>query len=164
MDISKFQLGGEWLKMEVEGKEKPLSLSLKIKPLTDSDQLRMADLAKKDKSGKTTLNEVKSLVLDWDLTEGKDHLECNEENRKKHLSYLLKMNLNGETERVEAIREKLKKDIERIRLDEKNNSETVKVLVEGLEKEYEERDDIDEVSVNRHILKFAQNFNNFIKN
>lgn len=97
MDIAKFQLGGEWLELKIKGGK--LNLNVMVKPLSDKEQLEMAGTAKKEDMIKF-LDEIKGLVLDWDLTEGKEPLRCNEVNKKKYLPYLVNMTL--EKEKVEG--------------------------------------------------------------
>jgi len=87
IDIAGFQLGGEWLEMNIEG---GLSLKVLVKPLSDKEQIQMSRSAKKEDMA-PFLDEVKALVLDWDLMEGKNSLKCNDGNKKKYLPYLINM-------------------------------------------------------------------------
>lgn len=92
MDISKFQLGGEWLTLNIEGGK---SLKVMVKPLSDKEQFDLASVAKKEDLN-LMLDKVKTLILDWDLTEGKESLKCNKLNKEKYLPYLINMSLAKE--------------------------------------------------------------------
>ena len=165
MDISKFQLGGEWLKLNIEGRK---SLKVMVRPLSDKDQLEMAGTAKKEDMT-LFLDEIKGLVLGWDLTEGKEPLECNEVNKKKYLPYLINMTLELTKEEAlanEEIKDKrneLNSQIEKVK-SETTDAELLKVLIGELKKKLIGLKEEDGKTVGLSILEFAQNFNNFIKN
>jgi hypothetical protein len=78
MDVSKFQLQGEWLELEIDSKEER-SLKLKIIPLSTNEQIDIAEIA--GKGIKEFLEKIHDLVIEWDLKEGNQDLECNEERK-----------------------------------------------------------------------------------
>ncbi len=94
MDVSKFQLEGEWLELEVESKNVVGPLKFKIKPLSSDEQIDLAEAGEGDI--KDFLKQVNGLVLDWDLEDGKEKLICNDENKKKYLPYLIGMKIKKE--------------------------------------------------------------------
>jgi len=83
MDVSKFQIKGEWLELEVESKKLIGPLKFMVKPLTSDDQLDMAEISREDKKG--FLNKILDLVLDWDLTKNGEPLLCDDENKKAYM-------------------------------------------------------------------------------
>ena len=142
MDVSKFQIKGEWLELEVESKKVIGPLKFLVKPLSSDDQLDMADIGREDKKG--FLNKILDLILDWNLTQNGSPLECSDENKKSYLPYLIPMNLK---------KEKKKEEPEEIMADE------------DLDKKPEpKRARFIQDSVGLRILGFAQDFSNFIKN
>jgi len=136
MDVSKFQMSGEWLELEVESKKIVGPLKFLIKPLSSDEQLSMADLGRED--NKEFLTRIQDLVLDWDLTKNGEKLACDEENKKSYLPYLFPMTLKKEKEEEKE----LTADID---LDEPKPKK-----IPG--------------TVGLAILGFAQDFTNFIKN
>lgn len=136
MDVSKFQIKGEWLELEVESKKIEGPLKFLVKPLSSDDQLDMADIGREDKKG--FLNKIQDLVIDWNLTQNGAHLECSDENKKSFLPYLIPMNLKKEKEEEKEI-----------------------IADEDLDKSKLEK--IPD-TVGLAILGFAQDFGNFIKN
>lgn len=133
MDVSKFQMEGEWLDLEVKSEKKDKSLRLRIKPLSAKDQSDLADAASKDV--REFFSSISKVIIDWDLTQNGEKLPCNDEEKEKYLPFLIGM----------EIKEPEKKD-EELDEDEEEEKEKFPNLI-GFE-----------------ILKFAQNFDNFIKN
>lgn len=142
MDVSKFQIKGEWLELEVESKKVIGPLKFLVKPLSSDDQLDMADVSREDKKG--FLNKIQDLVLDWDLTKNGEKLECNAESKSIYLPYLIPMNLKEEKED-----EKEKGIMADEDLDEKPEPKRARFIQD---------------TVGLRILGFAQDFTNFIKN
>ena len=135
MDVSSFQLEGEWLELEVESEKGERSLRFKIKPLSAKDQLDLGDIARKDV--KDLLSYVSGIVIDWDLTEGGKKLPCTDKAKEKYLPYLIGMTIKKKEEEKRREEGEVSTD--------KGPGE-IRSFV-GLE-----------------ILSFAQNFDNFIKN
>ncbi len=146
MDVSKFQIKGEWLELEVESKKVIGPLKFRIKPQTSDDQLDMAEIGREDKKG--FLNKILDLVLDWNLTKDGESLPCDDENKKAYLPYLIPMNLKKEKK-------------------EKKEEEQPKEIFadEDLDKKPQpKRARFIQDTVGLRILGFAQDFSNFIKN
>lgn len=137
MDVSKFQIKGEWLELEVKSKKLVGPLKFLIKPLSSDEQLDMADLGREER--KKFLAKIQDLVLDWDLTKNGEKLECNDENKKSYLPYLIPMTLKEKKEEEEK---EITADMDLDKPKPKKIPGTV-----GLA-----------------ILGFAQDFTNFIKN
>lgn len=140
LDVSKFQLGGEWLKLNLETKKNE-KIDLLIKPMSDKESVHIGELASRDLQA--FIEEVKKFVVDWNVKVDGKKLPCNDKNKKEFLPYICKINLKGETERVEN---------ERI-------AEKKKAKEEGIEPKKVFKKDVGSA-----ILEFAQNFDNFIKN
>ncbi|MCK5127902.1 MAG: hypothetical protein KAR42_16715 [candidate division Zixibacteria bacterium] len=141
MDVSKFQIKGEWLELEVKSKKVIGPLKFLVKPLSSDDQLDMADIGRDDK--KQFLNTILDLVLDWNLTQNGQKLPCDAENKELYLKYLIPMNLKEKEEEKEK--------------------ETKEIMAdEDLDKPKPARIIPDTVGLS--ILGFAQDFSNFIKN
>ena len=136
MDVSKFQIKGEWLELEVKSKKLIGSLKFLIKPLSSSEQLDMADIGRESRT--EFLDKIQDLVMDWDLTKDGEKLVCDEENKKSFLPYLIPMTLKEEEEKEKEIT-----------ADEDLNESKAK-KIPG--------------TVGLAILGFAQDFTNFIKN
>ena len=148
MDVSKFQIKGEWLELEVESKKVIGPLKFLIKPLSSDDQLDMADIGREDKKG--FLNKIMDLVLGWNLTENGSPLECSDENKKSYLPYLIPMNLKEEKKKKEETETEESKEILADEdLDEKPEPKRARFIQD---------------TVGLRILGFAQDFTNFIKN
>ena len=130
MDVSTFQMEGEWLELEVVSEKEEKSLEVKIKPLSAEDQINLAEVAEKDI--KDFLSQISTVILDWDLMRGEEKLPCNDEEKARYLPYLIGMRVRrkSESDDIESSKEADKK-----------------LTFAGFE-----------------ILKFAQNFSNFIKN
>jgi hypothetical protein len=94
MDVSKFQLEGEWLELEVESKNVTGSLEFKVKPLSSDEQIDLAEAG--EGNIKDFLLKVNELVLDWNLEDGESKLVCDDENKKKYLPYLIGMRVKLE--------------------------------------------------------------------
>lgn len=94
MDVSKFQLEGEWLEVEVKSKNVTGSLKFKIKPLSSDEQIDLAEAG--EGNIKDFLSKVNELVLDWNLEDGESKLVCDEKNKKKYLPYLIGMRVKLE--------------------------------------------------------------------
>ena len=137
MDISKFQLGGEWLELKVKHQDGEMPLKLLVKPLSAPEQMDLGELARKNT--KKFIAKTDDLVLDWDLTEEGERFPCTPENKKKVLPYLTFMSLI-EDEEPQDVEEK--KDEEPQDVEPKKAARTVGIAV----------------------IEFAQNFDNFIKN
>lgn len=141
LDVSKFQLGGEWLKLKLESKgEDKKTVSLKIKPMSDKESIEIAQLAEK-KEMQEFVAKIKDYVLDWDVKSGGKKLECDDKNKKEYLPFICVMILDGEEERVEKEMAENKKKAK------EDGVEPKKVFKKG---------------VGMSILEFAQNFDNFI--
>lgn len=136
MDVTKFQIKGEWLEIEVESEKVEGPLKFLIKPLSSDAQMDMAEVGRE--SRKEFLTKIQDLVIDWDMTKNGEKLECSAENKKIYLPYLIPMNL------------KVKKEEEKeIMADEDLDKPKTKKIPD---------------SVGLAILGFAQDFGNFIKN
>src|SRR4030042_2235499 len=96
LDVSKFQLDGEWLELRIKSKEGEKTLRIKLKPLSTEDQLDMAEVGGKDI--KECFVNIKDVVLDWDLKTGEEALPCTDENKKKYLPFLITLKLAEDTE------------------------------------------------------------------
>ncbi len=94
MDVSKFQLEGEWLEVEVKSKNVIGPLRFKVKPLSSDEQIDLAEAGKGNI--KDFLKQINELVLDWDLEDEKEKLICDDENKKKYLPYLIGMRVKLE--------------------------------------------------------------------
>lgn len=139
MDIAKFQLGGEWLDLQIESaKGEDKSLRVKVKPFSDMDKYNIRQLLVDGKVGEFS-GKIIDLILDWDLTEGKDPLKCTKENKEAYLPYLVGMPL------VEVEKQETDEP-----MDEKEDGELPKKKIRQ--------------NVGFAILGFASDFNNFIKN
>ncbi|MCK4759029.1 MAG: hypothetical protein KAT69_03225 [Candidatus Aminicenantes bacterium] len=137
MDVSKFQIKGEWLELEVKSKKLIGSLKFLVKPLSSSEQLDMADIGRESRT--EFLDKIQDLVIDWNLTKNEQKLECNDENKKSFLPYLIPMTLKEEE----------KEEEKEITADEDLDKPKPK-KIPG--------------TVGLAILGFAQDFTNFIKN
>ena len=146
MDVSKFQINGEWLELEVESKKVIGPLKFLVKPLSSDDQLDMAEISREDKKG--FLNKILDLVLGWNLTKNGEPLLCDDESKKAYMPYLIPMNLKEEKEK------------------KKKEEEPKEILAdEDLDKKPEaKRARFIQDTVGLRILGFAQDFTNFIKN
>ena len=100
LDVSKFQLDGEWLELRIKSKEGEKTLRIKLKPLSTEDQLDMAEVGGKDI--KEFFVNIKDVVLDWDLKTGEEALPCTDENKKKYLPFLITLKLAEDTEKEEG--------------------------------------------------------------
>jgi len=144
MDVSKFQIKGEWLELEVKSKKVIGPLKFLVKPLSSDDQLDMADVSREDKKG--FLNKIQDLVLDWNLTKNGETLPCDAENKAAYLPYLIPMNLKEEEKEED---EKPKEILADEDLDKKPEPKRARFVQD---------------TVGLRILGFAQDFTNFIKN
>lgn len=136
MDVSKFQIEGEWLEVEVKSKKVTGPLKFLVKPLSSDDQLDMADMGRENR--KEFLIKIQDLVLDWDLTKDGKKLDCNDENKKSFLPFLIPMELKEEKEEEKEV------------MADEDLDEPKSKKIPG--------------SVGLAILGFAQDFGNFIKN
>lgn len=136
MDVSKFQIKGEWLEIEVASKKIIGPLKFLVKPLSSEDQIDMASIGREN--AKEFLTKIQDLVLDWNLTNNGESLICDDENKKSYLPYLIPMDLKKE-----------KKEEKEIMADEDLDEPKVEKIPD---------------SVGLAILGFAQDFGNFIKN
>ena len=139
MDVTKFQIKGEWLELDVESEKVEGPMKFLIKPLSSDGQLDMAEVGRE--SHKDFLNKIQDLVIDWDLTNNGEKLECNDENKKLYLPYLIPMNLKAEKAEKEEGKE--------VMADEDLDKPKIQKIPD---------------SVGLAILGFAQDFGNFIKN
>jgi len=144
MDVSKFQIKGEWLELEVESKKVIGPLKFLVKPQTSNDQLDMAEIGRDDKKG--FLTKILDLILDWDLTKNGEPLLCDDENKKAYMPYLIPMNLKKEEKKKEEEPKEILADED---LDEKPEPKRARFIQD---------------TVGLRILGFAQDFSNFIKN
>ena len=136
MDVSKFQIKGEWLELEVASKKIIGPLKFLVKPLSSDEQMEMADVGRENR--KEFLTKIQDLVLGWNLTKGGEPLECSDENKRSFLPYLIPMSLKKEKEE--------KKEI----IADEDLDEPKSKKIPG--------------TVGLTILGFAQDFSNFIKN
>jgi len=146
MDVSKFQINGEWLELEVESKKVIGPLKFLVKPLSSDDQLDMAEISREDKKG--FLNKILDLVLGWNLTKNGEPLLCDDESKKAYMPYLIPMNLKEE-KKEEKEKEKPKEILADEDLDKKPEAKRARFIQD---------------TVGLRILGFAQDFTNFIKN
>lgn len=96
MEVKNFETTGEWLELEVESKHDIGPLKLRIKPLSSTDQITIAEESGGDP--KKFLEKVEDLVVDWGLTKNGDSLPCTTENRAFYLPYLIGMRIKEEAE------------------------------------------------------------------
>ena len=89
MDVSKFQIKGEWLELEIKSKKVEGPMKFLVKPLSSDEQMDMAEVGREDR--KAFLNKIQDLVLDWDLTKNGEKLECDAESKSVYLPYLIPM-------------------------------------------------------------------------
>jgi len=87
-DVSKLNVEGEWLELDTEledfGKFK-----VKVIPVNTN---RFFYIAKQD-----IIGVICSVVIDWDLTKGKNKVPCDEENKYKYLSALSEIKIKNPT-------------------------------------------------------------------
>ena len=83
-DISKLNVDGEWLELDIEGFGKN---KFKIVPASIN---RLIQIAKEDLVGLMIL-----AVVDWDLAIGKKKIPCDEENKRSYLSALSEAKINN---------------------------------------------------------------------
>ena len=83
-DVSKLNVDGEWLELDIEGFGKN---RFKIVPASIN---RLIQIAKEDLVGLMVL-----VVIDWDLTKGKEKIPCDEENKCSYLSALSEAKINN---------------------------------------------------------------------
>lgn len=80
MDVSKLNVEGEWLTLEVENKDFG-TLKILVAPRQYSGLTKMV-------MNEDMIQFVLSLVLDWNLKDGKKKIECTPENKMKYMSVL----------------------------------------------------------------------------
>ena len=83
-DVSKLNVDGEWLELDIEGFGKN---KFKIVPASTN---RLFHIANEDFIGLMVL-----VVVDWDLTKGKKKIPCDEENKCSYLSALSEAKINN---------------------------------------------------------------------
>lgn len=142
MDVSKFQVEGEWLELELDSEKVKGPLKFLIKPLSSIDQLEYGEAARDDRD--KYFKKLYDLVLDWNLNKNGTKLDCTPENRELYLKYLLPVDLKKEEEEESPREVFADEDIEK----NKDN------------KKAEKR----KLTVGLAIFNFAKDFRNFIKN
>ncbi len=164
MDVSKFQLEGEWLELEVESKNVDGPLRFKIKPLSSDEQIDLAEAG--EGNIKDFLKQVNELVLDWDLEDGKEKLICDDENKEKYLPYLIGMKIKPEEDETPVEHSIYRRRIEDFL--EKHKKKEKDIIIKELELlivEFEDEEKLKVIkSVGIVIITFAQDFGNFVKN
>lgn len=80
MDVSKLNVEGEWLDLEVEDKDFG-ALKVLVVPRQYSGVIKMA-------MNNDMVEFVANLVVGWNLKNGKKEIECSYENKMKYLSVL----------------------------------------------------------------------------
>lgn len=80
MDVSKLNVEGEWLELEVEDKDFG-QLKVLIVPRQYGGLIKMV-------MNDDMVQFVATLVVGWNLKDGKKEIECNQENKMKYLSVL----------------------------------------------------------------------------
>lgn len=157
LDVSDFQMEGEWLKLDLETKKKEgRTVTIMVLPMSDKEGLEIASLAgKKDEGGKPDLgpfiDKIKDYIVGWKIKIGGKDLPCNDKNKKEYLKFICGMSLKGEADRVEKQREE--------------NAKKAREENKGLKKEdWVEPKKVYPTGVGTAVIEFAQNFDNFIKN
>ena len=142
MDVSKFQVEGEWLEVNIDSEKIPDPVKFKIKPLSSMDQLEYGEAARDDRA--KYLLKLYDLVLDWDLTNNGNKLDCTKANKELYMKYLLPLDLK-DPEEEEGPKEILADEDKDKKEDEKPGKKIKNTV--GLA-----------------IFNFAKDFTNFIKN
>jgi hypothetical protein len=105
MDVSKFGVTGEWLELEVESKQDIGLLKFRVKPLSSTEQITIAEDSEGDP--KKFLKKVEDLVVDWNLEKDGVPLPCTPENKTFYLPYLIGMKIKEEEEAGKEKEEKI---------------------------------------------------------
>jgi len=92
MDVSKYSLDGEWIKLEVKSDRELEPFEFKVQPIVEAG----FGVASKSPDQLTTL--CVEAVIGWNLTVGTDPLPCDETTKRRYLSkfatYMVK-SVNG---------------------------------------------------------------------
>ena len=142
MDVSKFQVEGEWLELKINSDRVPDPVRFKVKPLSAIEQIEYGDVARE--SREKYFDKLYDLILDWDLTKNGSKLECTPENRSLYMKFLLPLEL--EEEKKEGEPKEILADEDKDKADEEEPGKKLKS------------------SVGLAIFEFASDFTNFIKN
>lgn len=137
MDVSKFQVDGAWLELELESDKIIGPLKLKIKPLSAAEQIEYGRIAAENRD--EYLKKIYDLVLEWNLTNNGQPVPCDEKNRELYLKYLVPLSLKQE-----------KKQRKEILADQ--------------DKDKEEEEPKVKMTVGLAMFNFAKDFTNFVKN
>jgi len=86
MDVTKLQLGGEWLELEAEN-EKIGQLRFKIRPSSTKEQFQYARVLMEDRE--KIMDEISNLVIEWSLEKDGEPLSCTDENKAAYMPYLI---------------------------------------------------------------------------
>jgi len=103
MDVSKFEITGEWLAVEIDSAKDIGELRFKVKPLSSTDQIMIAEQSEGDP--KKFLKKVEGLVVDWDLEKDGQPLPCTEENKAFYMPYLIGMKIKKQSDEEEEKKE-----------------------------------------------------------
>lgn len=95
IDIADFQLGGEWLDLDIQSEGGDRSLRVKIKPLSDNEKFMIRKELTAEDVNKFS-HRIMSLVIGWDLEDDGKPLECNKKNKENVMPYLVGMPLKKE--------------------------------------------------------------------
>ena len=79
MDVSKYQLDGEWIELTVESEREVEPFKFKVQPIMEADYMA----ASKSPDGVTAL--FMECVIGWNLTIGTDPLPCDDVNKRRYL-------------------------------------------------------------------------------
>lgn len=112
MDVNKLLLEGEWLEVEVESKKINEPFRFKLRPISSTEQLKM--LERVQKNDKLIVNEIASLILDWNLEFDGKKLACDPANKEKYLEWLLLLVVKKKQDEEEDSEEEKKKRIKTI--------------------------------------------------
>jgi len=86
MDVSKIQLGGEWLELEAVS-ENIGRLRFKVRPSSTKEQLQYAKAIVDDRE--KIIDEISKLVIEWSLEKDGEPLPCTDENKAAYMPHLI---------------------------------------------------------------------------
>jgi len=156
MDVTKFQLGGEWLEVEAIS-ENIGQLRFKILPSSIRDQFTYLKAFIGDHE--KIIEEITKLVIEWSLESDGEPLPCTDENKKIYIPHLI-----GIFIKKEEAEQKENKELDEIF----SKLRGLKVLTEaemGLLAIFVAKSSVDRRStVGNHIIEFASDIGNFVKN
>ena len=93
MDVTKLQMGGEWLEVEAEN-EKIGQLRFKVRPSSTKEQIQYAKAIVEDRE--KIIDEISKLVIDWSLEQDGEPLPCTDENKALYMPHLIGVSVKVE--------------------------------------------------------------------